>query len=202
MSKRNHRGSKNRIQNVRVVDEYSGTDGAYIDRCLQQLHNSESQITLLCSYQNSLTTTTTPNLFISLNVTGAQIRACDEFLSIAAQFNEYRIRCIRVDVYDINTNITASNMWSTVHDDRVSIPTANFETVVDRPDSQSVPPGTGKIQLSWRMHGQPETEFQSIDAGLSPVDYGGIQGSIAPASAEAVKYQYVVKAVVDFRGRK
>jgi hypothetical protein len=202
MSKRNNRNMRRAVQNVRVVDEYSGTDGAYVDRCLQQLHNSESQITVLCSYQSTLTTTTTPNLFISLNATGAQVRACDEFISIAAQFNEYRIRCIRVDIYDINTSVAAANMWSTVHEDRVTIPTANFDTVVDRPDSQSVPPGTGKVQLSWRMHGQPETEFQSIDPDLSPVDFGGVQGSVAPATAVAAKYQYVVKAVVDFRGRK
>lgn len=203
MVSRNKRGGrKTRVQNVRVMDEYSGSDGAYVDRCLAQLHNTESQVTMMCSSQTVLTPSTTAGTFLTTNVTGATVRGTDDFVNIATQFLEYRVRCIRVDVYDINPGQTSVNLWSNIHDDQVSIPTATIDTIADRPDAQSVPTGTGKIQLSWRMHGQPESEFQSVEASLSPVDFGGIQGTFGANALGQPKFQYVMKAIVDFRGRR
>lgn len=208
MTRQNHKmrpkhQAKNTVTNVRVVDEYAGTDGAYIDRCISTLQNSHSQITLLCQDTFALNINTTIS---NGNLAGPQIALFDEFVSIAQQFETFRIRAVRYDIYDANPAATIVGFFSTFHDQFTAANQPVFPpaTVIDGPDSQTVPPGTGKITLYWRAHGVLENEFVTADdVGVStPTQYfGGLRYSVPAGGAATTKYQVIVKALVDFRGR-
>jgi len=200
---RKHRKSgKNEISNVRVVDQNAGSDGAYIDRCISDLQNSHSQITVLCQDTYTLNSPTTAGTGI---LAGPQIFNFDEFQSFAAQFETFRIRAIRFDIYDVNPSNTAVAWFSTFHDQFTAGNQATFTqaNVIDGPDSQTVPPGTGKITLYWRAHGTLENEFVTDDdsAVTTPTQFFGGLRFASTAGTAALKYSIVIKALVDFRGR-
>lgn len=203
MARTNNRGrsGKNTVQNVRVLDEYAGQDGARIERMLGSLQNSHSQIRVLCSSPILLVTTTAGYVSSS---SGASIRLSDDFVSIAQQFETYRITAIQYDVYDINTGNVATGFFSTWHDNVANGAIASFTegNVIDAPDSQLVPPGTGKISLSWVAKGTLENTFQATaNQGENPRDFGGLRYSISGGSDAVTKYRVILKAIVDFRGR-
>jgi len=196
----NRKAKKNEVANVRVVDQYSGTDGARVDRIISQLQNSHSQIRLLCTDSFAINSSTVD---VNGNLAGSQIRLFDEFTTISTQFETFRIAAVRYDVYDINPSNVVTGAFSTFHDVAT---TGNqlaftFPSVIDGPDSQIVPPGTGKISFTWVAHGTAENQFLSDDSNAAQqLDFGGLRYSILAAST-AIKYRIVVKAVVDFRGR-
>jgi len=136
-------------------------------------------------------------------VTGADIRLTDDFTSFAAQFETYRIAAIRFEVYDFNPSNIVVAVFSTQHDVIPSTATyasPTFATVIDAPDSQLIPPGTGKAVFDWFAHGTEENEFQSDSIPIIN-DFGGLRFFLNSAAAVAGKYLIVTKAVVDFRGR-
>jgi len=201
---RQRKGVKNQVTNVRVVDEYAGTEGAYIDRCIMDLQNSHSQITMLIQTQVPVTPSSGSgqNNFYS----GSLIRSSDDYSSVSAQFQTFRIRAIRFDVYDINPSLSVANVWSTFHDVLSTTPsTFSFDQVTDGPDSQTIPPGSGKVSFYWRAKGTTENEFQSATAassgGSPPLDFGGLRTALGAATTSTPKFQLIVKALVDFRGR-
>jgi len=201
-SKKSSRGRKNAITNVRVVDQNAGSDGTYIDRCIAEMQNSHSQISVLCQDTLTLNTATTAS---TGTVAGPQIVLFDEFVSFAAQFETFRVRGIRFDIYDINPANTTVGWFSTFHDQFVAAqaPVFSSANVVDGPDSQIVPPGTGKITLYWRAHGTLENLFVTDDDANVRVPtqfFGGLRFSLAAGTA-APKFQVIIKALVDFRGR-
>lgn len=197
------KGNKNSVTNVRVVDSYAGTDAAYIDRSISHLQNTHSQISVLVATQVPITPSSGSgqNNYYSASL----IRNTDEWVSFSQQYQTYRIRAIKFDVYDINPNSSVANVWSTYHD-VLSTPGAfNFDQVTDGPDSQTIPPGSGKVSFYWRAKGTTENEFQSLTStasgGIAPADFGGLRAALGAGSATSPKFQLVVKAVVDFRGR-
>lgn len=184
--------------NVRVVDEFSGSDGAKVDRILSSLQNSHSQTRLLCSdcYTVGLTTSAQ-----NANISSSQVRLSDDFASIAAQFETFRIKAIRFDIYDVQPAAVGTAFFGTFHDEfsTTTQPVFAAADVVDSPDGQIVPPGSGKITLTWMAKGTRENDFVNINGA----DFGGLRYSVGAApAAVANKYQIYWKAVVDFRGRR
>ncbi len=202
---RNHRSSvsrnvnnKNLVSNVRIVDKDEGTDDVVLQRILQHLKTSESQIRVSCNYRTELliSGTTTGSIdFVDL------INTTDDFASFSAQYREFRVRAIRVDVYDINTGApSVINYWSTYHIVNDATPPTALEDVIDRPDSRSIPPGTGHISLAWVAHGIPEMSFSSVDTAIN---YGGVAYyNTAGSAVTGAKYSIIAKFIVDFRGRR
>lgn len=203
VGRRNGRGGgKQRIQNVRVVDDYAGSDGVKMDRVLSELQNSHSQVRILAADSFTLSTGTTGGLPGSF--TGITIRNTDDFASLRQQFETYRITMIRFDVYDINAAVPTVGYFSTFHDvtPNSSAITWTLASVLDGPDSQAVPPGSGKISLVWKATGTFENQFQSTSDAQAPVvDFGGLRYYLNAAATAAPKYLVAIKAVVDFRGR-
>lgn len=195
---------KNRIQNVRVVDPDAGGDGAYVERCITALQNSESTVTVLCNDTFTLSTGASASGLVAGSNTGSNIRGGDEFASMMSQFNTYRIRAVRYDVYDINQTIAATNAFSTIHDvvpfDSTFTPPP-LAQVVDGPDAKNVPPGMGRASFFWRAKGTLENQFQAGDTVGEPADFGGLRWAFFSPTISTAKYQVVVRAVVDFRGR-
>jgi len=187
--------------NVRIQDPYAGGDASYVDRCIIQQQNSHDALVILCSSNFTVSTATAST---TAYYSGITVRNTDEYTSLAAQFETYRVRCFRFDVYDINPSLSCGNMWSTFHDVLASVPAYSFDQVTDSADAQSVPPGTGKVTWYWRAKGSEENDFQSTTSpsfGVTPSDFGGLRVALNPAASAAPKYLVVMKAVVDFRGR-
>jgi hypothetical protein len=206
MAKRSNSSKKNtrRIQDVRITDEYAGTDGAKFDRVLSQLQNSHSQVTLCCTDEFGLSVATSPTSGI---LAGSQIRLFDEFVALGGQFQTFRIKRIRFDIYDLLPNLGSLAVWSTFHDVNTTgsqyVPSPS--NTIDAPDSQIVAPGMGKISLFWTAKGTTENEFQStnVGSGAPAMDFGGLRYYIAGAGAAVPnRFQVFVKAIVDFRGRE
>jgi len=198
------KGGKNTVQNVRVVDPDAGSDSAYVERCISGLQNSESIVTLLCNDTFTLSTGASSSGLVAGTSTATAIRATDEFASMMSQFNTYRIRAVRYDVYDINQTIAATNAFSTIHDvvpfDSGFTPPP-LATVIDGPDAKNVPPGTGRASFFWRAKGTLENQFQAGDTIGAPEDFGGLRWAFYSSALSTAKFQVVIRAVVDFRGR-
>lgn len=198
MGRRSRKGAP-RVQQVSVVDGYAGSSAAYIDRCIQELQATQSQVAVLCSSQATIASQT--NGTTGGVRTAFDIRATDDFQSMRDQFELYRVRAIRFDLYDINPSVVAPISASTFHD--VAPAQYGFFTpdaIVDAPDSQVIAPGTGKISLYWRAKSTDEMGFQStsIDGWQN---YGGLRFAVDLGSAAAPKVKVVMKAIVDFRAR-
>lgn len=201
---RRQKSNKGRITNVRIVDPYAGNDGTRVDRMITELQNSHSQTRVLCeeTYNQNSQTAAYTSTFSASNV-----RSTDDFQSLAAQYETYRISGIRFDVYDISGNNPTVGFFSTWHDEILygASPSFSQANVIDGPDSQIVPPGIGKISFTWVPKGTIEQGFQSVTAASSPVDFGGIRVALQPGAsgftANTPKFQIIMKAIVDFRGR-
>lgn len=192
----NSKRMKNLIQNVRVVDPDEGSDDVKVQRLLSSYNVSEGQIRVVCGYVGTLS----PQAPISGIVGFGELLATDDFVSFAAQYQEFRVRAIQFRIYDVNPNSAATiNYWSTYHQIGGSVPVGQ-EDVMDRPDSRSVSPGDGKTTLSWVAHGIPEMQFNPTTANPG---LGGLSYYSSPASTIAgTKYSILAKYIVDFRGRK
>jgi len=185
---------KNIIQNVRIVDKDEGGDDVKVQRMLNQMNQSESQMRVICGYQSTL------NVAVSSGVIGfGELLTTDDFVSFAAQFQEYRVTGIRFDIYDVNQSAVVVNFWSTFHQISGSVPVA-VEDIMDRPDCRSLSAGEGKASFAWLAHGIPERAFNNVgtNAGL-----GGLAYNLSPAAASTTaKYTIMAKFIVDFRGRR
>ena len=182
-----------KVMPVQVLDAMSGLDGAKVDRVISQVQNSEGQTrVILQSPANINSATSQSNQSITFN----NIVTFDDFVSMAAQFSLFRVAYIRFDIYDVNPGNTAPAIFATTHQQGNLVVT--LDSVADRPDSAVVPPGTGKLSLTWVAHGSLENQFQSTS---NFVDYGGLVTNVFASQNTGVKYLVLVKAVVDFRGR-
>lgn len=201
MTRRNRNRNQTRaVQNVRVLDPLGGQDGAKVDRQLNSLQNSSNQIQVLCSESNDVSINTVAN---AGNIGWSQILLFDDFVSMAQQYDTFRIRSIRYDVYDINPTTGNAAIFSTFHTEANSSvqPVYTFANVVDGVDSQIVPPGTGKISFTWMGHTTLEKGFVNTITSPSP-EFGGLRYYVFAGGATTAKFRIVTKAVVDFRGRR
>jgi len=199
---RKSNSSRRAVQNVRIMDDYSGADGAKFDRVMSSLQNSHSQISLLCSEEYTIDVPTSLSVG---KISQSQIRVMDDFVSLAQQFQTYRIKRVRFDIYDVFPGTGPASFFSTFHDVNTTgtqyVPT--IPAVIDGPDSQCVAPGTGKLTLVWTAKGVAENEFQSTTSSAPVIqDFGGLRyGNFGSSTAVSGKYQVFCKAIVDFRGR-
>jgi len=191
------RGGKNSVQNVRILDEYSGNDSARIGRMLGDMQNNQGQVRVLCSDCYTVNAATTAT---NANVSASQVATTDDFISLLQQYETYRVTAIQFDIYDINPGLSTVGFFGTFHDNFTSANQPSYSTaiVIDSIDGQIVPPGTGKLTLTWMAKGTDELGF---NRGISPFqDFGGLRYSINAGTAGA-KYQVFFKAIVDFRGK-
>jgi hypothetical protein len=196
MAKRNNNRKQGRkIQNVRVIDKDEGQDDLKVSSIMSQMSLSESQIRVVCGFQEPLSPQTGTTGIYAL----ATLQSTDDWASFSAQFKEFRIRAIQFRVFDVQPNAAAVvNLWATFHTLGGTVGTDPGD-IVDRPDARSVVPGTGYVELNWVAHGQPEMEFQPVSAAIP---FGGIVYNYSPAATiVGTKYQVMIKYIVDFRAR-
>jgi hypothetical protein len=196
------RGGKNAVSNVRIVDEYSGTDGARVDRMLSALATSQSQVRIEINSAITLTTITSGADTLGI-FTLVSLRSQDEWASMSSQFQEFRVAAIRFDIYDVNPNIICFSVFSTFHEiNEGSTANYSFQQVADGADAQVPTNGAPRVRLSWVAKGPAENSFQNVDPNLQTfADFGGLRYAFGLANTAGQKYEVLVKAVVDFRGR-
>jgi hypothetical protein len=201
MARRRNGKAKNSVTNVRVLDEYAGTDGARLDRMLTDLQNSQSQTRVEIGFARTLSLATGPDQ--NAIYSHFTLRGEDEWTTMSSQWQMYRVRAIRFDIYDINPSAVCFSAWSTFHESSQGVaPSFTFQQVLDGPDAQLPTNGAPKLRFTWFAKGTAEMQFQNVDDGAQDsVDYGGLRWSIGAGVAGSSKFQVVGKAIVDFRGR-
>lgn len=182
---------------MRVTDIDAGTDGLYVDRCINMLHQSGSQITVLVqTYLNAVGITAGNSYTLGLN----RVTLSDEWQSIAPQYETFRIRAARFDVYDLAPAVIGPVAFGTFHDKLNTDPNWTFDQVTDSVDSKLVPNG-GKSTFYWVAKGTEELGFQGTSTNTPvPYTYGGLRVAFPPNQA-GKQYQVMCKFLVDFRGR-
>lgn len=203
-NRRSQRNNKNVVQNVRVVDTLGGMDSVKVDRQLSAIHDSSNHVQMLCSSQFDLSATASTET--TGNITWSQVTTFDDYISLAQQFLSFRVRSLRFDIYDVNPAVSTTGVFSTFHDQYTTAtqPVFTFANVVDGTDSLIVPPGIGKAQLTWVGHTTNEKGYYDVVAAdAAREDFGGLRYVVPPnGTSQAIKYRVIVKAIVDFRGRR
>lgn len=194
--------NRSRITNVRITDPTAGEDQLRIDRQMSAVKTSESQTRIVIGDIIDIGT----NAADTFGVYGFDsIFGSDDFISMIQQYNLFRVKSIKFDIYDINTRVGLVNQWGVWHDNyELTAPPYTRANIADLPDSRVLSTGTGQTTLYWSAHGTAENQFQAANSQGSPSQkFGGlryyIQGTTEPFSQ---KYSIQVHAVVDFRGRR
>lgn len=202
MARKNNtnRGRSNRVMNVRIADPVAGLDGSRVDRQISALKTSESQTRVLIG---AVLDVGIPTADTSAVYGFDSIFATDDFASLIQQYNLFRVKSIKFDIYDVNPNVPTYNTWGVWHDNYEGpVPNYTRENIADLPDSRVVSPGTGQTTLYWNAHGFAENQFQAAGSAGSPAQrFGGLRYFISGGAA-VNKYIVHVHAVVDFRGRR
>lgn len=204
MARRGKNGSRKASRNTPMpvfnVDAETGPDEIRLDRYIQSIQNSQGQVRVLC---NSAVTLTSSNLGSSISF--AQLYGSDDFASMAQQFELYRVKAIRFDVYSTQTSNSAKALFGTFHADAATsagFPAVNLALVTDSPDAKV--PGTEgpSTRWTWMARGSHENDFYSTESS-DQYDFGGIRfAALGGTFNSEPYYNVVVKYVVDFRGRK
>lgn len=189
------RGSRNnKISNVRIVKEDEGQQAMRIDRMIAAVRESQSQIRVLVK------DTAGPG-----NSGGASsgtysftdVRATQEFVRIATEYQSYKVAGMRFDIYDLNPNQPAFGFWGTWHGGGSQPAAAD---VSDLPDSAIVPPGSGKLSLYWYPSGDQERSWFDVTGGYQP-NHGGMAWSLGTTPGTG-KFNVIANVLVDFRARR
>jgi hypothetical protein len=193
--------TKGKRQNKVVQTRQDGdTAAAKIDRTISQMRAGESSCMVLCKSAYALSTSTTAAT--SVVVTYPEIASSDDFVSLAQQFNMFRIKCMRFDLSHTNPSFVGNVVASTVHSNLVgAIPTGwtSEQSVVDGPDSLYISPGSVREVFYWNGTGVSETEFQDVSTYNN---HGGFRAYLPQQTAASTAGVVVVSAVVIFKGRK
>jgi len=191
-------------QPVVIVQESNAQDTMRFDRVMTALTQSQSLIDLLVDDQFSIDVSSTISPGVGLTYNFVNIVATDDFQSLLQQYNLFRVKGIRFDIYDTNPNTgSGTAFFSTYHvagGQTQNMPALN--DVVDGPDSGIVPPGQGKLSLTWMSKDIHERDFQATASPGAYTNYGGLRAYVTQGTtATTARWRVIVKAHVQFRGR-
>lgn len=196
---RGKRGQATGPMDVRVVDDHNSKTAISFDRQLSNMARTRP-IRVLCSDSFVIPNAATTAGFV---YSGASVRQFDDFVSMMGQFTEYRISAMRFEITDLNPGVPTPNVASTFHDVATTTYSWTFSQIVDGPDSRVIPPGADVQSWFWQASGPRELGYQSTEqTAPSLEDYGGLRLNVGAVSGQTgSKYQVLVKAIVQFRGR-
>lgn len=170
-----------------------------VDKMLASMRSGQSACPVLIKTSLSLVTSTTAGILGSF--TYLELAVTDDFASLAQQFNEFKVKCMRFRVCHTNPTNTTPLVFSTVH---ANVPSAlpstwlNEASVVDGPDSKYISPGADPEVFYWNASGVSETEYQDVNTFNN---HGGLRYYVPQVTTSAQAAVVVVEALVVFRGR-
>lgn len=178
------------------------TDGdtlaAKIDRTISGMRAGESACTVLVKSAISIAASSTAAT--SVVWTYPEIASADDFVSLAQQFNMFKVKFMRFQFCHVNPSSTTAVVASTVHSNAAGALPISWTTeqaVIDSPDSVYLSPGGDPETLYWNASGVSETEYQDCTTFNN---HGGLRVYL-PQSTVAQTAVVVCSAVVVFRGR-
>jgi len=197
----NKRGGQRSPQKVELVE--GGAIGEKIARIIGSTISSESQVRVICTQvdnpgaNGSLSTYDTDSLF-----------GTDAFISLKAQFNEFRLTAMHASFTSINPSLVNFTTGAVVGSTHFNVatgvaPAFTLANVVDFPDSQVLTPGSTAIEVNWMAKGTFERMFQDTTViGSLTRKTGAVCCFEATAVGNPVYLTTIVKYIVDFRGRR
>jgi len=192
---RSRRGGRRVLQ----VREDGDAGAARIDRAISSMRVSESSTMVLCKTTFRILTSTTAPL--NQEWTYPQVAATDDFVSLAQQFNEFKVKFMKFEIYHTNPTATAFAVASTCHAS-VSGPLPSTWTseaaIVDAPDAKYLQPGSEKQVLYWNASGPQENEYQDVN---SFINHGGYRSLLDQSATSQALGTVIATACVVFRGR-
>lgn len=197
MSPRRNNNRRNKVMQTRPDGD---TTAAKIDRTISQMRAGESACTVLCKAAYQLATSVSAPT--STVITYPEIVATDDFVSMAQQFNMFKIKYMRFDLSHTNPTFVGNVVASTVHGNisgAIPLSWTSENAVVDGPDSTYISPGAAKEVFYWNGTGVSETEYQDV---TNYNNHGGFRCYLPTQSTALVAGVVVVSAVVVFKGRK
>jgi hypothetical protein len=194
------RNNNRRTRKIVQVREDGDQGAARIDRTIASMRGQESSTVVLCKSSFRVTADTVAPLTTDWSY--PQIAGTDDFISLAQQFNEFKVKFMKFEVYHTNPSATANTVVSTVHGIFTGgIPTA-YQTeasVVDAPDSKYIQPGSEVQKFYWNASGTPENNYQSVS---SFQNYGGYRSYTDQVTTSQLVCTVIATACVVFRGRR
>jgi len=197
----NKRGGQRSPQKVELVE--GGAVGEKIARIIGSTISSESQVRIICTQVDS------PGATGALSTYDADAMfATDAFVSMKAQFNEFRLTAIHASFTMINPSIITLNPGGVVGSTHFNVatgvaPVFTLANVVDFPDSQVLTPGSTSIEINWMAKGSFERMFQDTTViGSLTRKTGAVALFNANAAGSPSYLMVIIKYIVDFRGRR
>jgi hypothetical protein len=193
------RNGKRMGKRVVQVREDGDSMAAKIDRTISGFRMSESTTTIVVKTSFDLVTGTT---VVSTTFTFPDLVLTDDFISFAQQYNTFKVKSMRFDVFHTNPASTAPVAVSTLHCNFSGQPPTtwlNESAVVDGPDSMYIEAGSKKQTFYWNAKGTAELEYQDVNTFNN---HGGLRCLLrATTPAGVTAGIVVVSAVITFRGR-
>lgn len=181
-----------------VVDNEDAGDELRLDRYLSNMDASQSLINTVIENVITIQGGTTAS---SATYSFVNVRAVTDFNNFSAEYNLFRVKGMKFEIYDTNPNSAGTAYWATYHVAEGQSAPSTLANVTSLVDLRIVPPGDGKTTLTWKASGTKELQFQSTNSGTA-VDYGGLVVYTPAATAPAASRWYVViKSHVQFRQR-
>jgi len=198
----NQTNTRNKVLNVRIADNVAGTDGLRVDRMITSVKQAESQTRIVIGDSFDIATNASADILRSYGFD--DIFNTDDFGSMLVQYNLFRIKAIKFEIFDINPNAPVFNTWGIWHDNYESaVPAYTRPNIADLPDARVLSGGTGQTTLYWVAHGTAEEQFQAdSSSGSTSQRFGGLKYFVQSVSPSVPKYTVQVHAIVDFRGRR
>lgn len=199
-SSRTNQRRGNRRNNVMQVRTDGDMQAARFDRVVSHFRTQQSTTTVLCKSSFDIVSSQTGQ-----NVTAdtTTVAGTDDFVSMAQQFNTFKIKAIRFEVFYVAAPGGPPIVMSTFHSvyDGSTPPTGivNSAAIVDAPDSQVLIQGGGKQTFYWNALGTEENGFQNVADYSS---HGGLRYSVPTTTANVLAANIIMTAQVVFRGRK
>lgn len=193
---RGTRRSRNTRQ-IMTVAQDGDVQGARFDQMVSNARYNESAVPVLVKAVFGISSVTT-------GTSGAygytQLAAEDDFVSMAQQWNLFRVKAMRFEVFHVNPGTIAPVVLSTFHADGGTFtPYLTQGSVVDGPDSKYMDAGAGKQVFYWTGNNSTERLFQSPE---SFVDFGGLRFFNEGTTGSFPIARVIVTAQVVFKGRR
>jgi len=161
------------------------------------MRENESAAMVVCRMTQLVSVATAAT---SYSITYTQLAGTDDFASMASQFNTFKVKSMRFEVYHTNPSVATPVAVSTVHGDFTGDPPSTWVTeqaVVDAPDAQYLEPGSKRQNFYWNARGTQENAFQDVN---NFTNYGGLRYYVGGGTAQTA-YAIITSFVVVFRGR-
>ncbi len=194
--RRSNQGRRRRNDNIVTVATDGDVVGARFDRMVSNMRSNESATAVLVKGAFGIDSSASPG---GGTYDFGNFAAEDDFVSLAQQFETFKVKAMRFEVFHTNPGSTVPIAMSTFHADGPF--GASLNNVIDGEDSKFLDAGAGKQVFYWNARGTAELAYQSTSSFVS---FGGVRyykelGSTAVGNRLVT---VVCTAQIVFRGRK